>query len=64
MSRRRCPLFRFLLFLLLLFLSLGVSAQQPPDDEAVWRSFLTWFKMAAVDANPIDGHLASTQSQV
>jgi 2-polyprenyl-3-methyl-5-hydroxy-6-metoxy-1,4-benzoquinol methylase len=58
MSRRRCPLFRFLLFILLLFLSLGVSAQ-PPDDEAVWRSFLAWFKMAAVDANPIDGHAAA-----
>lgn len=59
MCRRCCPL-----LLVVVLLSLApLAAQQPPDDEAVWRSFLAWYKAAPADANPIDGHAEALKAQ-
>ncbi len=54
---------RWIVALVIAVMSLaGLGAQAPPDDESVWKAFLTWFKSApAVRGNPVAAYAAVLQ---
>jgi SAM-dependent methyltransferase len=37
--------------------------QDHPDDEAVWRAFITWFRTAPLEQHPLTGHAAALEAQ-
>jgi len=41
----------------------GLAAQAPPGDEAVWKAYLTWFRATPLaPGNPVGGYAASLQA--
>jgi methylase of polypeptide subunit release factors len=41
----------------LIFTALG-TAQEKPDDDAIWNAFIKWFKSASVESDPFKGYAA------
>lgn len=53
--------------LILAFVTLGPQAQEPAGTEQIWKDFLTCFRTAALEGNPIQtymqGHLGARETQ-
>ena len=58
MLARKCVVVAFVVVACLV----GLGAQTPQDDEAVWKAFMTWFRTApAVRGNPVAAYTAVLQ---
>jgi 2-polyprenyl-3-methyl-5-hydroxy-6-metoxy-1,4-benzoquinol methylase len=58
MLARKCVVVAFVVVACLV----GLDAQTPQDDEAVWKAFMTWFRTApAVRGNPVAAYTAVLQ---
>jgi len=49
--------------LILALVSLGPQAQKPADTEQIWMDFLTYFRTATLEGNPVQAYMAELQKR-
>jgi len=49
--------------LILALVSLGPQAQKPADTEQIWKDFLTYFRTATLEGNPVQAYMAELQKR-
>jgi len=49
--------------LILALLSIGPQAQKPADSEQVWKDFITWFRTATPEGNPVQAYAAELRQK-
>ncbi len=49
--------------LILALVSLWPQAQRPADADQIWKGYITWFRTASLDGNPIEGYMAELQKK-
>ena len=54
---------RIYCLLLLANIAAGYQAPAPTDPEQVWRAYISWFRKAPFDGNPVQGYVAELQKE-